>query len=338
VLDAIKAQLNPTVAAIKMILASILFSVFADKRIGAPKQLALQIVGDPRAKIVGHSPALEVDSGNVTLDGLDLTTDTDAPVILVTGGSLTVRNSTITATGNSPAAILVTGGTVDLGTAADPGNNVLNVAGTANLIEDVGGNDLSAVGNTFEVNGVPLASNYRIADRILDGQDVGGLGLVTFSPGNLFVTAQSGSIQRAVDAAADGTTIHVESAAYPPYDTHGQNVILLFTVAIDPGAYTGTYTVLGKGSFTGPPTLELAPGTYRVDDAPGPGGTFDFEVDALGNVTSLAPLSASDGLGILSFNTASVMIDPGASTGGYALSPFGGSVFTGPHSFKLIAG
>src|SRR5262249_58440991 len=68
VLDAIKAQLNPTVAAIKMILASILFSVFADKRIGAPKQLALQIVGDPRAKIVGHSPALEVDSGNVTLD------------------------------------------------------------------------------------------------------------------------------------------------------------------------------------------------------------------------------------------------------------------------------
>src|SRR5262249_24064940 len=31
-------------------------------------------------------------------------------------------------------------------------------------------------------------------------------------------------------------------------------------------------------------------------------------------------------------------IDPGASTGGYALSPFGGSVFTGPHSFNLIAG
>jgi MBG domain (YGX type)/Bacterial Ig-like domain (group 3)/Putative Ig domain/PKD domain/RTX calcium-binding nonapeptide repeat (4 copies) len=338
VLDAIKAQLNPTVAAIKMILASILFTAFADKRIVAPKQLALEIVGDPRATIVGHSPALEVDSGNVTLDGLDLTTDTDAPVILVTGGSLTIRNSTITATGSSPAAILVAGGTVDLGTAADPGHNVLDVAGAANLIEDVDGSDLSAVGNAFAVGGVPLASNYRIADRILDGQNVGGPGLVTFSPGNLFVTAQGGSIQQAIDAAATGTTIHVESAVYPPYDTHGQDVTVLFTVAIDPGAYAGTYSVLGEGSFTGPTTLELASGTYTVDSSTGPGGTFDFGVDALGNVTSLAPLSAGDGLGTLSFHTAGVTIDPGASTGGYELSPFGGTVFTGPQSFNLIAG
>src|SRR5262249_34668155 len=145
--------------------------------------------------------ALEVDGGDVTVDSINLTTDTDAPAVLVTGGSLTIRNSTITATGSSPAAIRVSGGSVDLGTALDPGNNVLDVEDAANLIEDTSGNDVPAVGDTFEVGGAPLSSNYRIADRVFDSRDAGGSGLVTFDAGNLYVTAQSGSIQRAIDAA-----------------------------------------------------------------------------------------------------------------------------------------
>src|SRR5262249_4629009 len=156
--------------------------VFAEARVQTSKNLSFHLIGNPSATIVGHSPALEVDSGNVTLDGLDLTTDTDAPVILVTGGSLTIRNSTITATGSSPAAIRVTGGSVDLGTAADPGNNILEVEGAGNLVEDTSGNDVPAVGDTFEAGGTPLTSIYRIADRMVDGRDGSGSGLVTFVP------------------------------------------------------------------------------------------------------------------------------------------------------------
>src|SRR5262249_15268133 len=142
-----------------------------------------------------------------------------------------------------------------------------------------------------------------------------------------------------IDAAPAGATIHVASAVYPPYDPHGKSVSLLFTVAIDPGAYFGSYTVAGYGSFTGPTTLELAPGGYTGDDGAGLGGSsFDFPVDALGGVTSLAPLPAVGGLGSLTFRTASVAISPGAYTGGYTLSPFGSTLFTGPHTFNLIPG
>jgi hypothetical protein len=325
--------------AIDVILSNILTPVFAEARIHPSGHFSLHLIGNPGATIVGHSPALEVDSGNVTLDGLDLTTDTNAPVILVTGGSLTVRNCTITATGSSPAAIEVTGGSVDLGTAADPGNNVLDSDGPGNLIRDTSGSDISAVGDTFEIAGVPLTSNYRIADQVLDGRDAGGSGLVTFVPGNLYVTAQSGSIQPAIDAAPAGTTIHVESAVYPSYDTHGKPLTILFTTTIDPGSYTGTYTVLGQGSFSGPTTLELAPGVYTVDDGALNGGSsFAFGVDALGNVTSLDPLTAVGGLGTLSFRTAAVTVDPGAFAAAYTLSGFGATPFTGPQTVNLIAG
>jgi hypothetical protein len=299
-----------------------------------------KISGFPRVKVVGHSPALEVDEGDVTVDGIDFTTATGDPVVQVNGGSLTARDITITATGSSTAAVQVTGGTVDLGAAGDPGNNVLDIEGPGNLIENTSGNPISAVGDTFEVGGVPLTSNYRIADRILDGRDAGGAGLVTFVPGNIYVTAQSGSIQRAIDAVPDGTTIHVESAVYPPYDTHGRNVSILFTTTINAGTYSGSYTVSGQGSFTGPTTVELALGVYTVDDGAGLGGgsSFDFQVDALGSVTTLDPLAAVGGLGTLTFRTAGVAINPGDYAGGYTLSPFGSTVFTGPHTFNLITG
>src|SRR5262249_37701913 len=138
---------------------------FTDLQLRTDPLYSVDISGTTSTLVVGNSPALEVDSGNVTIDGLNLTTATNAPVILVTGGSLTVPNSTSTATGSSPAAIRVTGGTVDLGTAADPGTNVLDIEGAGNLIEDTSGNDISAVGDTFEVGGAPLPSNFLIADR-----------------------------------------------------------------------------------------------------------------------------------------------------------------------------
>jgi predicted outer membrane repeat protein len=109
--------------------------------------------------IVGHSPALTVSSGNVIVSNVILATGTDSPTILVTGGSLTLRNDTIQeSTGGTDAAISITGGTLDLGTAASPGGNVLNINGTGRFIDNATGNSIPRVGDTFEVNGNVVSS------------------------------------------------------------------------------------------------------------------------------------------------------------------------------------
>lgn len=68
-----------------------------------------------------------------------------------------------------------------------------------------------------------LASYYAIEDKIVDGIDKSGLGLVRLKTGNVFVTPNSfytaggttaASIQRGVDAASNGDTVNVEAGTY----------------------------------------------------------------------------------------------------------------------------
>jgi hypothetical protein len=110
--------------------------------------------------IVGQSPALTVTAGNVTVAGMILTTSTDAPTILVSGGSLALRNDTIQeSSGFIDAAIAFTGGVLDLGTSTSPGGNTLNVNGTGEFVHNTTPNAVPAVGDTFEVNGTPLTDS-----------------------------------------------------------------------------------------------------------------------------------------------------------------------------------
>ena len=104
---------------------------------------------------------------------------------MVSGGNLTLRNVDIeeTDTRQPAGASQITGGTVDLGTAADPGGNTFNAHGHGELIHNAGGNGVSAVGNTFQVDGATLTSPYRIKDEIFDALNAGGGGLVTYVPG-----------------------------------------------------------------------------------------------------------------------------------------------------------
>src|SRR5205823_5184804 len=128
---------------------------------------------------------------------------TNAPTILVTSGHLTLRNNIIQeSTGYNQPAIRITGGTVDLGTANDPGGNTINVNGTGELIHNAGANAVSAIGDTFQANGSALISPYRIEDTIFHALDSGGGGLVSYMAGNVYVTDASGSVQRGVDAVA----------------------------------------------------------------------------------------------------------------------------------------
>ena len=109
---------------------------YSDLNASPPAGVTLVINGTGSSPtIVGHSPALTVTSGTVVVNGATFTTATDAPTILVTGGMLVLRNDTIQeSTGFTDAAIAVTGGTVDLGTTASPGNNIINLNGTGQFV------------------------------------------------------------------------------------------------------------------------------------------------------------------------------------------------------------
>jgi hypothetical protein len=116
----------------------------------------------------GGSPALTLASGSLTVSNATFVNTTDAPTILVTGGSLTLRNDVV----QGPAAytdpaIAVTGGTLDLGTAASPGGNTLSVSSLGDLVSNTTGNAIPAVGDTFVVGGTvktaPSLSFSRLA-------------------------------------------------------------------------------------------------------------------------------------------------------------------------------
>src|SRR5262249_45898819 len=99
--------------------------------------------------------------GAVIVTNMTLTTATDAPTILVTGGSLTLRNVVIEeSTGFTDAAICVTGGSLDLGTAGDPGGNTLDGNGTGEVVHHTTAARIPAFSDTFETNGAPIAAPY----------------------------------------------------------------------------------------------------------------------------------------------------------------------------------
>ena len=129
---------------------------YGDITASPPAGVTLVINGLPGGSdtIVGHSPALIVSSGTVIVTNETLTTTTADPTILVTGGSLELRDDDIeSSTGSAQAAISISGGSVDLGTAASPGGNVLNINGTGTWIQNTTSNPVPVVGDTFEING-----------------------------------------------------------------------------------------------------------------------------------------------------------------------------------------
>ncbi len=103
---------------------------------------------------IGGSPALTLSSGDLTVTNATFQNDTDAPTILVTGGNLELRNDLVeSSTGFADAAISVTGGSLDLGTATDPGGNTINVKGTGTWFQNATSSPILFSGDTFEING-----------------------------------------------------------------------------------------------------------------------------------------------------------------------------------------
>jgi uncharacterized delta-60 repeat protein len=97
-------------------------------------------------------PALTVSGGHVLVQNCTLITTGDAPTILVTGGSLTLRNDIVQeSTGSNDAAIQITGGSLNLA-----GGNTLSVIGVGQFIVSTGPSQVTAAGTTYQINGTTL--------------------------------------------------------------------------------------------------------------------------------------------------------------------------------------
>ena len=115
--------------------------------------------------------------------------------------------------------------------------------------------DLAPSGNnTFDsvlLSGATDGQLLALADKMLDGVDMAGTGSVVLKAGHVYLTANSffapgtttPSLQRAVDTAHDGDTIHVGAGAYSGTATTTADNL---TVTAPAGA-TGLALVLGTG-------------------------------------------------------------------------------------------
>jgi hypothetical protein len=123
---------------------------YTPQTVQVPSGMTLYINGVAGTTIDPDSPAFTVASGEVIVSNVTFVTTGDAPTILVSGGSLTLSNCVVQqSTGSSDAAIAVTGGTLDLGTATDPGGNTINVNGTGTFLSNTTATPVTAVGDTF---------------------------------------------------------------------------------------------------------------------------------------------------------------------------------------------
>jgi uncharacterized delta-60 repeat protein len=137
---------------------------FNEATLVIPAGFRLQING---GEWHGGSPALTLVSGSLLVRNATFLNNTNAPTILVQGGSLTLRNDIVQeSTAFNTAAIKVTGGSVDLGTAASRGGNTLAINGAGEFVAGAGPNLATTVGNTFQINGVTLPID-EIYDLIL---------------------------------------------------------------------------------------------------------------------------------------------------------------------------
>jgi hypothetical protein len=166
-------------------------------------------------------PALTVAGGQVSAVGCTLTTSGNAPTILVEGGHLTLRNDIMQeSTAGNEAAISITGGTVDLGTATSPGGNTINVNGAGSFVNNGTANPVPTNDDTFEINGNTLAGPTLSFSGLTSAQLV-----FTAAPTSTFAgfpLNSPGGVQVAVEdqlgdvVTGDTSTVTVAISSGPP--------------------------------------------------------------------------------------------------------------------------
>ena len=156
--------------------------------------------------------------------------------------AISITNNALNENGSGGAAIEVVDdtnpGTAYSGTLTLSGDQI-TTSGSDRSIDNESTAPINATGEIF--NGTAAASAttaqlYAVEDRIIDGIDVSGFGLVRLKANNVYVTPNSfyaldgttsPSIQRGVNAASVNDTINVEAGTYTGLVTVGKTVTLL---------------------------------------------------------------------------------------------------------------
>jgi uncharacterized delta-60 repeat protein len=269
--------------------------------------------------LVGGSPALIVDAGSVILEQVTALNATNAPTILVNGGRLIVRDSTIEeSSGYTQTALWINGGSVDLGTAADPGHNTINVNGTGRLIQNTSGFSVPAVGDVFENNGVTAPSIFVLNPTANGALTLSGSASIKM-PGVVIVesgskTAMSAGGNTQLSAWATGVSVPDPLAGLA---TPGTSSLTNYgSVSFTTGSHNITQGIYSQIKVSGSASVTMGPGTYII------------EGDGL-TVTGSASLS---GQNVFIYNTGSNYPSAGGSFGGITLSGSGTISLTAPAS------
>ena len=245
--------------------------------------------------IVGFNPvtstvlggAANNPTGNAALNLTGITLGNNATGVQVRG------DSAFTAFGVTlgvNAGDQITGGTTGLSVTgaatAIAGNTLNNLSLSGQTGQYVtlassalGGLTINATGATFggiaAGNTLSTANGYTIEDKLTHATDATGSGFIRLRTGHVYVTPNSGSIERGVLVAVNGDTLHMQGGAYTgAVDTTTKGLTL------DLGASPAQVTLTGD--------LTLHSGDTLLIDINGPnvaGTDYDQWVVNNGNVT-----------------------------------------------------
>jgi hypothetical protein len=214
----------------------------------------------------GASPSLTLQSGELHVAGVTFVNSTDASSIVVGGGSLTVRNSVIReTTAGARAAIELNAGSLNLGTLADPGGNTLDVSGPGELVRNLTGSSVPAVGNAYQLDGALLSSDVVAVPewkRLVISPNGSGVSLAGVFSLTVSVNDASWEI---------GTTFPEFTVSYDGF-VHGDDQSTLageldFTTVANSTSQVGSYPVTASGLSSSKYDITFVPGTLAVTPA-----------------------------------------------------------------------
>jgi filamentous hemagglutinin family protein len=172
----------------------------------------------------GAYGSLNFDNVVVKNSGLSSGSATAAAVVIKTRG-IAGDSSDYARLPASLQSVNITGGSIEgagqTGIRFETLNNgsggqpTVTISGTQ--FKNNAGKDIVVDGTSVDARGavfVGAADGFAIEDRVTHALDTNGRGLVTWTEGNVYVTQNSGSIQRGVDAVALGGTVNVASGTY----------------------------------------------------------------------------------------------------------------------------
>jgi filamentous hemagglutinin family protein len=216
----------------------------------------------------------------------------------------------------------VAGGAVTFGA----GNDFIAGADTVQHIvwRSASGLDLTNVAFNGKLgSAMSLGELFDVEDLISHGTDVAGRGLARVKAGEIFVTTGSGSVQRGVDVAAQGDTVHVDAGTYAlPGELRITKSLSLLGAGAGGTIFNSAST--GYGVFVAADDVTLGGFTFNGN----PAGSYGVKVQ---------PNSADPGARLRRFAIADVAIN-GTRRTGLDLNGVVGAVIDGVTVTGAIAG